>query len=189
MAFYSDNDNATRRSVLVGSIRQEARADFDSDSYGAGIRLGYRVTSETGPLVQPFIEAFYDHIEGTRFSERNGGEGNLSARVHGRDGLRGTLGLQLAEDFEGYGKVFRPGLTIGVAHQFEDDRSTLDLRPFSGMSSFRTYGPALDRTAYIARASLNVSLGANASISLGYGGEIAEDYSQHEGNLTFRMAW
>ena len=189
MAFYSGNDNTTRRNVLVGATSQQARADFDTDSYGAGIRLSYRLTSETGPLVRPFIEAFYDHIEGAEFSERDAGEGSLSGRVHGRDGLRGTLGLQLADDFEGYGQVFRPALELGVAHQFEDDRSTIDLQPFSNMPAFRTYGPALDRTAYIARASLNVSLGANASMALGYGGEFAEDYSQHEGNLSFRVAW
>jgi autotransporter-associated beta strand protein len=189
MAFYTDNDNETRRSVLVGATRQQARADFDSDSYGAAIRLSYRLTSETGPLVRPFIEAFYDHVDDARFSERNAGDGNLSARIHERDGLRGTLGLQLADNYEGYGQVFRPALELGVAHQFEDARSTLDLQPFSGMSAFRTHGPALDRTAYIARASLNLSLGANASIALGYGGEFADDYSQNEGNLSFRFAW
>jgi outer membrane autotransporter protein len=189
MAFYSANDNEARRNVSIGGTRRQARADFDSDSYGAAIRLSYRLTSEAGPMVRPFIEAFYDHIDSTRFSERNAGEANSSARLHDRDGLRGTLGLQLADNFEGYGQVFRPALELGVTHQFEDARSTLDLQPFSGMSSFRTYGPALDRTAYIARASLSMSLGKNASMALGYGGEFADDYSQHEGNLSFRVAW
>nr|WP_298725288.1 autotransporter domain-containing protein [uncultured Steroidobacter sp.] len=188
-AFYSGNENSTRRNVMVGATRQQARADFDSDSYGLGVRLSYRLTDEAGPMVRPFVEAFYDHIEATNFRERNAGDGSLAGRVHARDGLRGTLGLQLAETFDGYGQVFRPSLSLGVTHQFEDARSTLDLQPFSGTSSFRTHGPALDRTAYIARASLNVSLGANASIAVGYGGEIAEDYTQHEGNLSFRVAW
>jgi hypothetical protein len=44
---------------------------------------------------------------------------------------------------------------LGVAHQFEDVRSTLDLQPFRDAPAFRTYGAALDRTAYIARASLS----------------------------------
>jgi hypothetical protein len=48
-------------------------------------------------------------------------------------------------------------------------RSTLELQPFSYAPAFRTYGPALDRSAYIARASLNVSLAANASVALDYG--------------------
>jgi outer membrane autotransporter protein len=139
--------------------------------------------------VRPYIEAFYDHIEATEFTETGAGAGNLSARVHGRDGLRGTVGLQLADDFEGYGRVFRPALELGVAHQFEDVRSTLELQPFSNAPAFRTYGAALDRTSYIARASLNVSLGNNASVALGYGGELSDDYSQHEGNLSFRVAW
>lgn len=189
MAFYSDNDNSTRRNVLVGTATQQARADFDSNSHGLGARLGYRLTSEAAPLVRPFIEAFYDHVESTDFAERDAGDGNLSARVHGRDGLRGTLGLQLAESFEGYGRVFRPALEIGVVRQFGDVRSVLDLQPFSDAAAFRTYGPSLDRTAYTARASLNVSLGTNADLLLGYGGELADDYSQHEANLSFRIAW
>jgi subtilase-type serine protease len=189
LAFYGGNDSDTHRNVLVGSIQQQARAEFDGDSYGASVRLGYRLTSEAGPLVRPYIEAFYDHVEATEFTETGAGAGNLSARVHGRDGLRGTLGVQLADDFEGYGQVFRPALDVGVAHHFADVRSTLDLQPFSTAPAFHTYGPALDRTAYIARASLNVSLGKNASVTLGYGGEISDDYSQHEGNLSFRIAW
>jgi fibronectin-binding autotransporter adhesin len=189
MAFYSGNDNDTRRTVLLGGTPQQARADFDSDSFGVGVRVGYRVTSESAPLVRPFVEAFYDHLERTQFSETDAGAGNLSANVHGRDGLRGTVGLQLADNFEGYGRVFRPALELGVAHQFADVRSTLDLQPFSAAPAFRTYGPALDRTSYLARASLNVSLGDNASVALGYGGELADDYSQHEGNLNFRIAW
>jgi len=188
-AFYSGNDNSTRRNVLVGSTQQQARADFDSDSYGAGIRLSYRLTSEAAPMLRPYIEAFYDHIEAADFSERNAGDGNLAGRVHGRDGLRGTVGLQLADTFEGYGQLFRPSLNLGVTHQFEDDRSTIDLQPFRDRPAFRTVGAPLDRTAYIARASLNMSLGKNASMALGYGGEFADDYSQHEGNLSFRVAW
>jgi autotransporter-associated beta strand protein len=189
LAFYSANDNDTRRTVAVGSASQQARAKFDSDSYGAGIRIGYRVTDVAEPLVRSFIDAFYDHVEGTQFSETDAGAGNLSAQVSGRDGLRGTLGVQLADDFEGYGHVFHPALELGVAHQFGDVRSTLELRPFSDASAFRTSGPALDRTAYVARASLNVSLGENGSVALGYGGEIAKDYSQHEVNLSFRISW
>lgn len=188
-AFYSGNESSTRRDVTVGSTRQQARADFDSDSYGAGIRVSYRLTNEAGPLVRPFIEAFYDHIEATDFSERNAGDGNLAGRVHERDGLRGTLGVQLAHTFEGSGLAFRPALDLGVTHQFEDDRSRIDLRPFSNMPVFGTVGPALDRTAYIARVSLNVSLGENASVALGYGGEFADDYEQQDGNLSFRIAW
>jgi subtilase-type serine protease len=189
LAFYSGNESETRRSVLVGSTAQQARGEFDGDSYGASARLGYRLTGDAGPLVRPYIEAFYDHVEATGFTETGAGAGNLSARVHGRDGLRGTLGLQLADDFEGYGRVFRPALDVGVAHQFDDVRSTLDLQPFDNAAAFRTYGPALDRTSYLARVSLNVSLGTNASAAFGYGGELSNDYSQHEGNLSFRIAW
>ncbi len=54
-----------------------------------------------------------------------------------------------------------------MTRQFGDVRSTLDLQPFNNMPAFRTTGPALDRTAYVARASLNVSLGENSSTGTG----------------------
>jgi outer membrane autotransporter protein len=190
LAFYSVNESATRRNVQVGATTQQARADFDGDSYGASVRLGYRLTSETGPLVRPYIDAFFDHVEATSFAESGAGAGNLSANVHSRDGLRGTVGLQLANDFEGrQGRVLRPAIDLGVAHHFEDIRTTLDLQPFSNSPAFRTYGPSLDRTSYVARASLNLSFSKNASASLGYGGEFSDDYSQHEGNLSVRVTW
>jgi autotransporter-associated beta strand protein len=189
LMFYSGNNNDTRRNVQVGGITEQARAKFDSDSYGAGVRIGYRVTGDAGPLVRPFIEALFDHIEGAELSETGAGDGDLSAHVHGRDGMRGTLGVQFADDFDVYGRVLRPALEMGVAHEFADVRSTIDLQPFSDASAFRTYGPELDRTAYIARASLNVSLGKNASVALGYGGEVSDSASQHEANLSFQMTW
>jgi outer membrane autotransporter protein len=189
LAFYSENDNHTERRVFLGSESQAARASFDSDSYGVGARISYRITEETRALVRPFAEVFYDRIDGTRFAERDAGAGNLAVRIHDRDGLRGTAGLQLAEQFEGHGRVFRPALEIGVTHQFEDTQSTLDVQPFSGDGFFRTRSVALDRTSYIAKASLGISLGKNAGLTLGYSGELADDRAHHEANLGVRIAW
>src|SRR5690349_15740617 len=62
-AFYSGNDNETRRNVLVGGTSQQARADFENDSYGIGARVGYRLTSDAGPLVRTFVEALYAHLD------------------------------------------------------------------------------------------------------------------------------
>jgi fibronectin-binding autotransporter adhesin len=189
LALYSMNENRTRRQVVIGTMSEQARAQFDSDSYGIGARLGYRLTSEASPLVRPFAEIFYDRIDGAQFSERDAGLGNLSVRIQDREGLRGTVGLQLANDYEGYGHVFRPSIELGVAHQFQDNQSTLDVQPFAGEESFRTYGVAMDRTAYLAKASLGVSLGASTALSIGYSGEIADDHTQHEANLGVRIVW
>jgi outer membrane autotransporter protein len=112
--------------VQVNDVTRDARAAFGADSYGTGVRVGYRVTGDRGPLVRPFIEAFYQHLHGVDVSDAPG---------------------------------------------------------------FRTYGPELDRTSYIARASLNASLGKSASVALGYGGEIGDDYSHHEADLSFSIVW
>lgn len=186
VALYGRNENSTSRHVAIGNTTQQARAQFDSDSYGAGLRLGYRLTSEVQPLVQPFAEVFYDRVDGASFTERAAGAG---VRLQDREGLRGTLGVQLANSYEGYGQVWRPSLELGAVHQFEDTQSTLEIQPLANSPSFRAYGTELDRTSYVANASLGVSLGTNASLLLGYSGEVAEDYSRHEISLSFRVAW
>lgn len=172
--------------------RDSAHAEFDANSYGGGARLSYRLSSGSGPLVRPFIGVLYDRIDGTQFAEIGGGDGNVVGRLHDREGLRGIAGLQLADNYEGYGRVFRPSLEIGVVHQFMDTQSTLDLQlsPLaSGAGAFRAYGVDLDRTAVAAEAALSVSLSERASVALGYGGEVAKDFSHHELSLSFRVVW
>ena len=186
---YADHESRTARNARLGTTTYRARAQFDYDSYGAGLRLDYRLTDAQHPLVRPFAEVFYDRVEGIAFAEHDAGAGNLAGRIHAREGLRGTLGVQLADDYEGYGLVFRPSLELGVVHQFLDTQSTLDLQPFGLASGFRAYGVQLDRTAVKANAALDVALSRNATLTLGYGGELANDRAQHEVSLGFRVLW
>lgn len=118
-----------------------------------------------------------------------GAPGRIQAYVHEREGLRGTLGVQFANTCEGRGLVFRPSLDIGVVHQFLDAQSTLDVQPFADGTSFRAYGVRGDRTSYRANAALGISLGDNATMSIGYGGELASDRSLHEVAFGFRVVW
>lgn len=143
----------------------------------------------SGPSLRPFLEAFYNHLHGAHFGEGNAGAGDLSGNIRGREDLRGTVGVQLAQSFETNRLVFRPMIELGATHEFRDVRSTVDLQPFDDSAAFRTSGPALDRNSYMARASLDVAVAKHAAITLGYGGEIADNYSQHEGSLNFRVAW
>jgi autotransporter-associated beta strand protein len=189
LGFYSDNGNSTRRTVDVNNTPRLALADFATNSYGMATRMGYRLGGSSGPSLRPFIEALYNHLEGAHFGEGNAGAGNLSGNIRGREDVRGTVGVQLAQSFEIHRLGFRPVIELGASHEFRDVRSTVDLQPFSDSAAFRTYGPALDRNSYTARASLDVLVARNAAVTLGYGGEIADNYSQHEGSLSFRVAW
>jgi len=189
VAMYASHESRTTRASRIGAATHQAHAKFDYNSAAFGMRLDYRLTSADRALVRPFAEVFYDRIDGASFAEREGGAGNLSASIHDREGLRGTLGFQFAENYEGYGLVFRPSLEVGVVHQFLDTQSTLDLQPFGSTSSFRSHSVQLDRTSYRANASLGISLGANAGMALSYGGDVASDRSQHEVTLGFRVVW
>jgi subtilase-type serine protease len=192
LALYGANDNRTRRSVQAGAALEEARAEFDSDSYGVGARFSYRVGDESRALLRPFAEVFYDHVDGADLTESGSAAGDLTARIHDRDGLRATAGFQWANNLEGARRMFRPSVEFGVAHQFKDTQATLDLRPVAALdtaSTFRSYGVDLDGTSYVLDAALDISLGERTSLAVGYGGELADDYSQHELNLGFRVVW
>jgi len=187
IALYSDVDNDVTRRATVGSDVRHARASFSSDTIGAGGRLDWRFGGETGPLVQPYLEAFYDRTGGASFVE-SGAAMNLAVHARAREGLRGTLGVLLADDYEGYGRVFRPSLQVGVAHQFLDTYSEMDVR-LGGQTPLRVRGVALERTSLALKAELAMSVGRSASVSIGYGGELAENFAQHQFNVRAQIAW
>ncbi|HWK50847.1 MAG TPA: autotransporter outer membrane beta-barrel domain-containing protein, partial [Steroidobacter sp.] len=179
----------TMRNSTIGTDVRQARAEFDFDSLGVGLRVDYRLTSADRAMVRPFVEAFYDRSDAVSFAEQGAAAGNLSVHMHEREGLRGTVGVQIADDYEGYGLVFRPMFDIGIVHRFLDTQSALDLYPFTGAPAFRAYSVQQDRTSYRANASLGISLGANSTLSLGYSGEVADQRSQHGVTLGFRVVW
>ena len=189
IALYAVNDIHTQRRVAVGAGTANAEADLDSDTYGVGTRVGYRLTGETRPLIRPFAELFLDQIDGASFGEHGAGARDVSVRIHDRQGLRGTAGVQLGNEYKGFGRTFRPALEVGIAHQFADDRSTLEVRPSEGGEAFRAHSVALDRTSYVAKASVMAALSSNAAVSIGYGGEVSSEYAQHEANIGVRIVW
>ncbi|WP_161965820.1 autotransporter domain-containing protein [Steroidobacter cummioxidans] len=189
VAMYASHENRTTRNSTIRTDVRQARAEFDYDSLGVGLRVDYRLTGTDRAMVRPFVEAFYDRIDAVSFAEQGAAAGNLSVHMHEREGLRGTVGVQVADDYVGYGLVFRPMLEVGIVHQFLDTQSALDLYPFAGASAFRAYSVQQDRTSYRANASLGISLGTNSMLSFGYGGEVAAHRSQQGINLGFRVVW
>lgn len=189
VALHGSHESKASRNSALGDSVLRAQASFEYDSTGVGLRADYRLTAADRALVRPFVEAFYDRIGDAHVIERGAAAGNLQLYVHEREGLRGTVGIQFADTYEGYGMLFRPSLELGVVHQFLDTQSTLDIQPFADRPAFQTYGVQNDRTSYRANAALGVSVGSNATLSLGYGGEVASDRSHHEVTLGFRVMW
>jgi uncharacterized protein with beta-barrel porin domain len=189
LGFYAQNENRTRRNATLGAATTVASAKFDNDSYGAAARLSYRLTEGYAPMVRPYVEAFYHRIDGADVLERSAAGTELRMQLDDRTGLRGKVGIQFADSYEGYGVTWRPTLDLGVVRQFEDERSSIQVQPVAGTRGFQAYGSALDDTAYTADAVLNVVFNEHASLWVGYGGEVADNYSQHEVSLGVRVAW
>jgi outer membrane autotransporter protein len=187
VATYGDHESKTARRSTVGDSVQYARTEFDTDSYGFGMRLDYRVTAADQPVVRPFLEAHYERIGDTGFSEK-GSDIQLAGVIHERESLRGIVGVRIANDYEGYGVMFRPSFEFAVVQQFLDVQTTMDVQSFDG-AAFRSHGARQDRTSYRLNAQLGIATGSNTQVIVGYGGELAEDRSQHEVNLGFRVMW
>ena len=65
----------------------------------------------------------------------------------------------------------------------------VQVRPSEGGEAFRAHSVALDRTSYVAKASVMAALSSNAAVSIGYSGEVSPEYTQHEANIGFRIVW
>ena len=66
--------------------------------------------------------------------------------------------------------------------------SEMDVR-LGDQSPLRVRGVALERTALALKAELAVSLSSSAALTIGYGGELADDFAQHQFNARVQVAW
>ncbi len=187
IALYSDIDNEVTRRATLGSEVRRAGASFDSDSVGFGARVDWRFGGRPHQWHSHISKRSTTATGGASFTE-SGAATNLTVSTLTREGLRGALGVRVAEDYEGYGRVFRPSLQVGVTHQFLDAFSEMDVR-LGDQSPLRVRGAALERTSLAIKSELAVSLGSSGVLAIGYGGELAEDFAQHQFNARVHVAW
>ena len=139
---------------------------------------------ECAPLMRPFAELFYDQIDGARFSERDAGAGNS------------PCGSTTAKDCAARWSAVRERVRRFRAHVPPVLRSRhyssiqgQSIRNRRAAVRWRRFVPRIQRGAgshrLFRQGVLEHVSWCQCGVSIGYTGEIADNYSQHEANLAY----
>ena len=184
-AAYSHHSIDTRRSVNVGG-NQTLKADYSAHTTQLFTELGYAMPVGERSVVEPYVGLAWLSQKARGFTEE-GGAAALSADSQKDDVTTFTLGLR--------GKT---ALNVGSnpAHLFAGlgwRHASGDVDPGRSMSfvqgggaAFNVAGAPIAKNAAVFDLGVEMSVGRNTAMGLGYSGQYGSDNTDHSGQLYLR---
>lgn len=185
-ASYSWHDVSARRSVAVGGLSEQLKADYDADGLQAFGEVGYRIDG-AGAAWEPFLNLAHLRLRTDGFTE-TGGETALSVEKQTMQTTIATLGVRptVAVDLGATRAVFR-GM-LGWRRAFGDVAPTVT-QAFAGGETFVVGGAPLARDAAALEAAADFALGDRGTASLSYGGQFSDRATDHRLRVDIRLAF
>ncbi len=150
-----------KRHVSVGAVSRTSETRDWTETLGSGgVSAGYLVDLGDFHLA-PTVGIDYMTISRSTYSESGGGAGvDLKIRDAFDDTLRGFAGLEFGGEVPTGGVTLLPQGHVGVQHNFIDDPEGV-VSEFLSVpgSSFTTFGPGTDATAFVGGVGVDVSMG------------------------------
>ncbi|PKQ04552.1 MAG: hypothetical protein CVT72_12080 [Alphaproteobacteria bacterium HGW-Alphaproteobacteria-11] len=171
---YAYQQADTDRTVVVGGITNRLKADYDAHVMQAAAEIGTDLAR--GPVVfTPFAGLAVVHVETDGFTETGGPAALTVAGSSNTTGIS-TLGLRGRRESEAF------ALTGSLAwrHAFGDvDPSSRAAFASAPATSFTVQGAPISKDALAFEAGIDMKLGAQTVLTLGYAGEYGTDAQDH----------
>lgn len=189
VASIASHDFESARTVIVGGAQDQAIAEYSGWTAGIGSEIGYRYAAGAADIM-PFVAMDYLHSSREAYTETQSALGYLQAPEMNDDFLRVGAGAELRSNKGLFGGMVWPLFRLQYAQDVLDGPSPLT-QAFAAApaSAFTLPATRLDKERLIANAALFVDLGSNASLSIGYEGEYAENDQLHAARGTLRFAF
>lgn len=174
----------TKRSVNYGMQSDRETAKYSARTEQLFAEAGYGV--KTGWVnLEPFANLAYLNFKNNGIAE-DGGAAALHGDKQHTDATVSTLGLRADTQWK-VGKTTKVALRseLGWQHQYgELDRGT-GLRFNGGSSPFVVNSVPVSRDGMVLKASAEVAVSNNATLSLGYGGLLSRNHQDNSVNAGF----
>ncbi|NTX81607.1 autotransporter outer membrane beta-barrel domain-containing protein [Serratia proteamaculans] len=174
----------TSRSVNYGMQSDRETAKYSARTEQVFAEAGYSVKADWVNL-EPFANLAYINFQNNGISE-DGGAAALHGDKQHTDATVSTLGLRADTEWQA-SKTTSVALRseLGWQHQYGDlDRGT-GLRFNGGTSPFVVNSVSASRDGAVLKASAEVAVNNNATLSLGYGGLLSQNYQDNSVNAGF----
>jgi subtilase-type serine protease len=174
----------TSRSVNYGAQSDRETAKYSVRTEQVFAEAGYSVKAGWVNL-EPFANLAYINFQNNGISE-DGGAAALHGDKQHTDATVSTLGLRADTEWQA-SKTTAVALRseLGWQHQYGDlDRGT-GLRFNGGSSPFVVNSVSASRDGAVLKASAEVAVNKNATLSLGYGGLLSQNHQDNSVNAGF----
>ncbi|MGO2367373.1 MAG: autotransporter outer membrane beta-barrel domain-containing protein [Serratia sp. (in: enterobacteria)] len=174
----------TSRSVNYGMQSDRETAKYSARTEQVFAEAGYSVKAGWVNL-EPFANLAYINFQNNGIAE-DGGAAALHGDKQHTDATVSTLGLRADTEWQA-SKTTSVALRseLGWQHQYGDlDRGT-GLRFNGGSSPFVVNSVSASRDGAVLKASAEVAVNKNATLSLGYGGLLSQNYQDNSVNAGF----
>ncbi|WP_426406342.1 autotransporter outer membrane beta-barrel domain-containing protein [Serratia sp. PAMC26656] len=174
----------TTRSVNYGAQSDRETAKYSARTEQVFAEAGYSVKAGWVNL-EPFANLAYINFQNNGISE-DGGAAALRGDKQHTDATVSTLGLRADTEWQA-SKTTAVALRseLGWQHQYGDlDRGT-GLRFNGGSSPFVVNSVSASRDGAVLKASAEVAVNKNATLSLGYGGLLSQNHQDNSVNAGF----
>ncbi|MGO4745661.1 autotransporter outer membrane beta-barrel domain-containing protein [Serratia quinivorans] len=174
----------TSRSVNYGMQSDRETAKYSARTEQVFAEAGYSIKAAWVNL-EPFANLAYINFQNNGIAE-DGGAAALHGDKQHTDATVSTLGLRADTEWQA-SKTTAVALRseLGWQHQYGDlDRGT-GLKFNGGSSPFVVNSVSASRDGAVLKASAEVAVNQNATLSLGYGGLLSQNYQDNSVNAGF----
>ena len=174
----------TSRSVNYGMQSDRETAKYSARTEQVFAEAGYSIKAAWVNL-EPFANLAYINFQNNGIAE-DGGAAALHGDKQHTDATVSTLGLRADTEWQA-SKTTAVALRseLGWQHQYGDlDRGT-GLKFNGGSSPFVVNSVSASRDGAVLKASAEVAVNKNATLSLGYGGLLSQNYQDNSVNAGF----
>ncbi|KYQ98616.1 autotransporter outer membrane beta-barrel domain-containing protein [Serratia plymuthica] len=174
----------TSRSVNYGAQSDRETAKYSARTEQVFAEAGYSVKAGWVNL-EPFANLAYINFQNNGISE-DGGAAALHGDKQHTDATVSTLGLRADTEWQA-SKTTAVALRseLGWQHQYGDLDRGIGLRFNGGSSPFVVNSVSASRDGAVLKASAEVAVNKNATLSLGYGGLLSQNHQDNSVNAGF----
>lgn len=183
-AAYTAHSISMARRVSFTTFGESLSADYHAGTAQAFGELGYKMQAGNVAL-EPFANLAYVNLQTGGFSEK-GGVAALSSGSSNTDATFTTLGLRAATSFDLNGMAVTAKGMLGWRHAFGDVTPN-SVMSFAGSSPFSIGGVPTALNVAVVDLGLDMSLSANTTLGVSYGGQFGSDVTDQTLSASFNV--
>ncbi|WP_428031108.1 autotransporter domain-containing protein [Ancylobacter sp.] len=187
-ASYGWSDIDTRRTVSMLSLQENPLGSYDGATANVFVEAAY--AWQAGSIAfEPFAQMAWSWVDTDSFTETGAFASGLVSSGLSYDVPYSTLGLRLATTLAmGEGTV-TPHTSLAWRHAYGDITPELGMAFASTGTAFTVAGAPIAEDSFLLGVGIDVAVGQNALLTIGYEGQFASDVDTNavKGGFTYRF--